>query len=313
MENEEDEWLADEWQGQPHQPHIIDRLWSVAKEAKLIVECKDILDELGMLTTVFNQGQQVLRDMEGAFRGLSALGDETKTNLSKSFAQQQKMVDSKLLDINRMEKAVKSVYDNLFEVLDLKQKHANSIEVRISRERALEATQQGRTIMVFTIVTIIFLPMSFLAAFFTIDIVEFPYAPNGAGLHLGFVSKYIFGIGTAVSIPLIAMALIFGRIQDWLTFWRSIWSGRKTRDRAERIGRTQLEESAPGDDPIRISSESFRTRALKSVKNEGLVLKPDRAIEELRHSVDWSIGRRLSRINTGKTDRSRFSQDLEIG
>ena len=51
------------------------------------------------------------------------------------------MVDLKLLDINRMDKAVKSVYENLFEVLDLKQKYTNSVEVRISRDRALEAAQ----------------------------------------------------------------------------------------------------------------------------------------------------------------------------
>jgi hypothetical protein len=265
------------------------------------VECKDISDELGMLTTVFSQGQQVLRDMQGAFKRISALGDETEANLSKSFAQQQRMIDSKLLDINRMDKAVKSVYDNLFEVLDLKQKHANSIEVRLSRDRAMEAAQQGRTIMVFTIVTIIFLPMSFLAAFFAINIVEFPYVSNGAGLHLSFVAKYIFGIGMAVSVPLIAMAYIFGKIQDWLSsFWRSIWS----------LGRTRPEKSAPGGDEIRTSSESLNTQAQRSIKDAGLVLRRGLTREVSSESF---IGRRPRRIGTGDTVGSAWIPDVEAG
>ena len=254
-----------------------------------------------MLTAVFSQGQQVLRDMQGAFERISALGDETKASLSKSFAQQQRMVDSKLLDINRMDKAVKGVYDNLFEVLDLKQKHANSVEVRLSRDRAMEAAKQGRTIMVFTIVTIIFLPMSFLAAFFAINIVEFPYVSNGAGLHLSFVTRYIFGIGMAVSIPLIAMAYIFDKIQDWLSsFWRSFWS----------LGRARSEKSAPGDGEIRTSSESFNTRAQRSIKNEGLVTGRGLAREVSSESLIW---RRPSRIGTRETVGSPWIPDVEAG
>jgi Mg2+ and Co2+ transporter CorA len=95
-----------------------------------------------------------------------------------------------------MEKGAKSIYKNLFEVLDLKQKHANFVEVRISRDRALEAVQRGRTIMMFTVVTIIFLPTVFMATFFVINIFEFPYAKDRASL--GIRSQYMFSIGLAV-------------------------------------------------------------------------------------------------------------------
>jgi hypothetical protein len=59
-----------------------------------------------------------------------------------------------------MGKGAKSVYDNLLEVLDLKQKHASSVEVRISPDRVLEAAQKGRNIMVFPILTIILCRLS---------------------------------------------------------------------------------------------------------------------------------------------------------
>ena len=74
--------------------------------------------------------------------------------------------------------------------------------------QATAAASQGYTIMVFTIVTVIFvslphdhflrrkllivqLPMSFIAAIFAINIKEFPRASDGSqSLPLSYVSKY---------------------------------------------------------------------------------------------------------------------------
>lgn len=56
----------------------------------------------------------------------------------------------------------------LEDLLDLKQKQANVSEARIARV-------SGNTITVFTIVTIIFLPASFMAAFFALPIAEYPF------------------------------------------------------------------------------------------------------------------------------------------
>jgi len=60
--------------------------------------------------------------------------------------------------------------------------------------------------MVFTIVTIIFLPMSFIAAFFAIPIRDFPQTDGSPSLTLSYVSKFMFGVGLAISIPLITVA-----------------------------------------------------------------------------------------------------------
>jgi len=59
-----------------------------------------------------------------------------------------------------------------------------------------------------------------MAAFFTLNVVDFPYeTSNGEkGLKLSWVSKYLFGIGFALSIPLIALALSINDIRVWL--WR---------------------------------------------------------------------------------------------
>jgi hypothetical protein len=50
--------------------------------------------------------------------------------------------------------------------------------------------------------------MSFIAAFFAINIEEFPRSsPNAQTLSLNYVAKYMFGIGLAISVPLIVIAL----------------------------------------------------------------------------------------------------------
>lgn len=110
LENEEDEWLTDDIEESSRESHpTVDHPWSVTQEARLIVGCKDISDEPGIPTTVFKQNQQILRDMEGAFREAPVLGPETKTNALKNLAQQQKTIGSKLLEIGRMGKGAKCV------------------------------------------------------------------------------------------------------------------------------------------------------------------------------------------------------------
>jgi len=44
----------------------------------------------------------------------------------------------------------------LKDLLDLKQQQANVLEARVSRNQAIDAGKQGKTILVFTIVTIVF-------------------------------------------------------------------------------------------------------------------------------------------------------------
>ncbi|KAH0491229.1 hypothetical protein TgHK011_002667 [Trichoderma gracile] len=94
--------------------------------------------------------------------------------------------------IRRMYERAKNTNSALNTLVDLKQKQNNMIDTRTARLQAeqshlmtLEAEKQGRTLMVFTIVTIVFLPLSFIAAFFAIPTKEF----DNSSLTLGYVSK----------------------------------------------------------------------------------------------------------------------------
>ena len=116
----------------------------------------------------------------------------------------------------------------LYHLIDLKQKHASilealamrkqadilarhaeegAIQAREAKEQTGEAIKQGRTVLLFTVVTIVFvrlslvlpgtqetnvqqLPLSFMAAFFAINIDVFPVNENGK-LDLSYVLTYM--------------------------------------------------------------------------------------------------------------------------
>ncbi|KAJ9602585.1 hypothetical protein H2200_012778 [Cladophialophora chaetospira] len=214
-ENEDDEWLRDDEDSRPHNssnPVFVNRLLNISKETQLLVECKDIEDELETLTTVLEQQHRILKYL-----------DKTLKIPKRRAGPQVSLVEQHLLDIKRMQKQAEGVNSSLTQVLDLKQKHANAIEARFARDQAESTARQGQAIVVFTIVTIVFLPLSFMAAFFTLNVVEFH---GDRGLRLSWVSQYLFGIGFAVSIPLIAVALSINDIRGWI--WRRRTSfGRK--------------------------------------------------------------------------------------
>jgi len=138
-----------------------------------------------------------------------------------------------------MDKQTQRINEGIIDMLDLKQKHANAFEARFARDQATSTARQSQTIMVFTIVTIVFLPMSFIAAFFTINIQEFPRVGGGNNLPLAYVSKYMFGIGLSISIPMIFIAFYLDDIGGLL---------KNSRNRIKQWRRKKKERDDFGDE-----------------------------------------------------------------
>ncbi|KKY13643.1 putative ankyrin repeat protein [Phaeomoniella chlamydospora] len=249
---------------------VVARLLNIDQEAKLLAECRDIQEELGILSNVLEQQRLILRDLEEVFRRSLLVPHEERVELLGKVVQQQRQVDSQLADIDRMNRQAKSVNDNLGQVLDLKQKHANALEARFQRFQAQGTAKQSQTIMVFTVVTIIFLPMSFLASFFTLNIIEFPHDSNygGNGLHLGWVVKYVIGIGLAVSIPLVGLAFVLGDIKEWLLRRRQRSAIKKQSKKME-----MAESSISIEEKPRMSGVTQRSLAVQDLERGGIRLK----------------------------------------
>lgn len=144
-----------------------------------------------------------------------------------------------------MDRQAASIYESLLSLLDLKQKHANAFEARFGRDQAAFSARSSKTIMVFTIVTIVFLPLSFIAAFFAINIEEFPHGPDGASLPLGYVSKYTFGLGLTISLPLIALAFAVDDVAGLLPRLMARVISRLRKKKRQQEGGEVEEEKVP--------------------------------------------------------------------
>lgn len=185
------------------EPLFVDSLLDVGKETMLMTRCKEEENKLDMVFKILEDQKRILQQMQDVIlEDLSESAVQRRAVVSKKFHDLSSKVGQHSRDIERMKEAAEYTYKKILPLLDLKQKHANAFEARFARDQAASSARQGQVIMVFTIVTIVFLPMSFISSFMTIDIAQFPRD----GLSLGYVSKIIFPIGLGISLPLIALA-----------------------------------------------------------------------------------------------------------
>ncbi|KAL4917882.1 hypothetical protein BDW62DRAFT_182999 [Aspergillus aurantiobrunneus] len=191
------------------EPLFVDNLLDIGQETDLLAEAKDIRDELNMIRMVLQHQQHVLFDFQEAVCEIYLSHGYSQRDIKKRFGEQQRTIDMHLKDIDRMDKQAERIYSSITDLLDLKQKHANAFEARFARDQAAGTTRQGKILMVFTIVTIVFLPLSFITSVFTINMPEFENQ-----LTLGYVAKYTFGVGFGISIPLVLLALVLDDIGD---------------------------------------------------------------------------------------------------
>lgn len=161
------------------EPTFVEDLLDIHDETSLLEEVKDIQDELGILLPVVEDQKGVNRDMRKALESLLKSNNKpvqlrTLTPLPKlehepyqsrtmaMLIDQCVSLDQQKAEIENMSQQVKGTYKSITDLLDHKQKHANAIEARYARKQASDTAKAGRTLMVFTIVTVIFLPLSFL-------------------------------------------------------------------------------------------------------------------------------------------------------
>jgi len=175
-------------------------LLDIREEIKLLVEVKDVRDEINIILTVLNIQQSLVEQLSQTVEGRPPL---LQTPLVKN------MIKIDINDFVKLDNQAKTIQEKLNTLMDLKQKAANAWEAKEARETAVAATKQGNTVLVFTIVTIVFLPLSFMSSFFAIGIAAFPHDSNSGEVNwpLGTIMGILFGVSLCVSIPLVIFAL----------------------------------------------------------------------------------------------------------
>ncbi|KAF8847188.1 hypothetical protein BDZ45DRAFT_755158 [Acephala macrosclerotiorum] len=208
----------------------------------MLAEVKDIRDELHMFSKIFEDQLQVLPDLSAV---ICKTDDETCQNrVQQRFADQFKLIKGYIEDINRMDKYI------------------NAFQACFTRDQATSTTRQGEAITVFTIVTIVFLPLSFITAFFTVDITEFPHEDGSSSLSLGFVMKYTFGIDLGISVPLIVLALSLNNIKTGVKRLRRTFHHNKASQNVRATFKDRSGRTGGLDD-----LENFHTHTLRVARS----------------------------------------------
>ncbi|KAH6694848.1 hypothetical protein BKA61DRAFT_256314 [Leptodontidium sp. MPI-SDFR-AT-0119] len=189
----------------------------LGKEIKLLEEVKDIRDELNILKSIFEDQSSLLQKLFGLIAGYSPPGGRKGGDQDPivSFYRQRSDIDLRIERAEKMQRDINAIYDSINHLLDLKQKNANVFEAVQARLEAEETTAQGRTIMVFTIVTIIFLPMSFLTSLYALQVDSFPHDGGDFIYPSKWIWSRIFGTSGAIAIPLCVVAIYINTILDF--------------------------------------------------------------------------------------------------
>jgi hypothetical protein len=179
----------------------------IRPQVTLLKEAKDIRDEIKIILHVLGEQRRVLADEPIVSFFVSEQGISPNLDPSRTLTKPLRIIDRAIGDFKKMDKQMKEIHDDLNHLLDLQQKQATVWEARSTREGARATSRQGNVMVIFTMVTIIFLPLSFMASFFALDIKEFPADENGqTNWPLHRVCAYLFGVSFAVIIPFIALA-----------------------------------------------------------------------------------------------------------
>ncbi|KAK1759132.1 hypothetical protein QBC47DRAFT_397946 [Echria macrotheca] len=211
----------------------IDTFSQVTNETNRLVEIMDIQDELKIIDSVLAMQKNVLQTLAQQITGQKRVGvpegaeKPSATNKPESNREKEHkpvpatavrdptcvyeaigIVEDQIRSVAEMVNSAKRVQEDLKQLLDFKQQQSNAWETRFSRKLAEQGQKQNNIMLVFTLVTIVFLPMSFISSFFALGVEEFPKDSTSGNTSwpISEVSAYLFGISIAVSLPMIIAA-----------------------------------------------------------------------------------------------------------
>ncbi|KAI1338032.1 hypothetical protein F5Y15DRAFT_388740 [Xylariaceae sp. FL0016] len=167
-------------------------------------------------TPGFQAGDEVTADIIDTYNWFKTNADELTCKVNDRTEQ-----------LEELRRKAEETATHVKDLLQLKQQQASVVQAWQSVKQADEAIRQGRSIMMFTVVTIVFLPLSFMTSIFGMNVYEL----DSDKLSLIQVFKFIF----PVSLGIIILALVFSlstwlRAVSWACYTRIVtpvvvWSG----------------------------------------------------------------------------------------
>ncbi|KAI0485681.1 hypothetical protein F4859DRAFT_528642 [Xylaria cf. heliscus] len=161
-----------------------------------------------------------------------------------------------------IENAIK-VQEEINRLLSHKQGQVNAWEARFAREAAEHAQHQSNIILVFTIVTVFFLPLSFMSSVFAIQIDSYPHDPESGEVNwpLGELLGLLVGVSAGMIALITLVGFNFNRIRRFLT---SNWNRISSRIFPPKPGQHHRSNSDPNklrvSTPTSVGPKLFLTR-----------------------------------------------------
>ncbi|KAH9902297.1 hypothetical protein F4778DRAFT_781529 [Xylariomycetidae sp. FL2044] len=122
-----------------------------------------------------------------------------RSHADESFAR----VLARIENLEELREAAEAGVDSVRDLLELKGQQISLVQARRSTAQSEEAVKQGRIILVFTLVTIVFLPLSFMSSIFGMNNIEF-----GSGTWL-IRDEVVYMVAISITVILITTSLAF--------------------------------------------------------------------------------------------------------
>ncbi|KAH6670519.1 hypothetical protein B0J14DRAFT_516061 [Halenospora varia] len=176
-----------------------------------LLELRDIEDELKTLETLFTDQKKAIDAMIDAYKSNDLA--RLTTNGLPFLRQAATKLDEYKHQVAKMIDSVRSTRDDFDKLLGMVQRQAQVDEVRLARLQADLASAQSRSVMIFTVFTVIFLPLTFFTGLFGMNTREW-----GGGTFLTLKTIGIIAIPS--SFVIITLALIVA----WSTRMRHVFN-----------------------------------------------------------------------------------------
>ncbi|KAI0112411.1 hypothetical protein GGR51DRAFT_568530 [Nemania sp. FL0031] len=190
---------TESWLNLPEGPLAQNRYHIISSETELLHMTRDIYDELQILKSLAEEQDTVWKQAfsNGNFQHYHYCTPADIKN-----------------ELDEIIQGTEQAADNINTLLDLRQ-------AEYSRIQAHDSAKQSNTVLVFTLLACVFLPLSFLTSLFALDVSTFPH-PSGELRYEGWwLFPILFGVTVIVSTPAILFAWNVNMISGW---WLRLWT-----------------------------------------------------------------------------------------
>ncbi|KAF2685607.1 hypothetical protein K458DRAFT_387567 [Lentithecium fluviatile CBS 122367] len=163
------------------------------EEAKSVLEVLDIIDELNSISRLLRTQKDTLLNVERLGRMFSDRISEVRKHL-----------DGYMDQVKRLNEDAERTRQSLMSLLDLQQQEESLDLARLAKEQADETEAQSRILMLFTIVTIVFLPLSFFTSYYGMNVRQL--TGEEGNTSVGEVWKVMGPISFAIIVSLLGYA-----------------------------------------------------------------------------------------------------------